>query len=347
MRDPYKILGVKRTASTDEIKAAWRALAKSVHPDRNQNDPLANARFAEAGQAYQLLKDPEKRYRYDMELKMAGGAARAGQAQSPAGSFASFFAKADKTRKSGKAPDARTPDARAAGANASGAKASGAKDSGTKFGTEAGARSGAGDSRQDHSHDNQHELGAGDIIGNMWRKMSGKINMPDKAPDLAIELKITIEDIMQQARPEILLPDGRTLRVGLPEGVVDGKQVRIANQGHRIPGMKRGDVIVTFRLARHPVFRPDGLDLYTSVPVDIENAVLGCETIVDAPDGPVRITVPEWTSSDHIVRIKDRGLPGKDGIRGDLLAEIRVMLWDHPDDKVKDLMRSLREGLFL
>lgn len=327
MRDPYVILGVKRTASLDEIRAAWRALAKSVHPDRNQNDPMANARFTEAGQAYQLLKDPEKRSRYDMELKMAEGATKGPQTQGPGSGFSNFFAKDDKATKAGKSSDA----------NASGSKAD----------RKPKAHVDPTDGKQDNQNDTQQSLGPGDILGAIWRKMSGKVAPPEKAPDLAVDLNITIEDIMQQARPEISLPDGRILRVSLPEGVVDGKQVRIANQGHRIPGMKRGDVIATFRIARHPVFRPDGLDLYTSVPVDIENAVLGCETIVDAPDGPVNITVPEWTSSDYIVRIKDRGLPGKDGTRGDLLAEIRVMLWDHPDDKVKDLMRSLREGLFL
>ena len=65
MRDPYSVLGVKPTASLDEIKAAWRTLAKALHPDRNRTDPNAHVRFAEVGQAYQLLKDPEKRQRFD------------------------------------------------------------------------------------------------------------------------------------------------------------------------------------------------------------------------------------------------------------------------------------------
>jgi DnaJ-class molecular chaperone len=319
MRDPYLVLGVKRTASMDEIKAAWRLLAKSVHPDRNQNDPQANARFTEAGQAYQLLKDPEKRYRFDTERRMAEdarkrdagtggnpGKAKPGKAESkPGASFSDFFAKSERP--------AASPFAGPAGETAAGGQ----------------------------------DSGGSDILSSVWRKMAGKPNAPGQAPDLALDVTVTIEDIMNRTRPLVTLPDGKTLRITLPEDASDGKQVRIAGQGHKIAGMKRGDLMVTFRLARHPVFRPDGLDLYTSVPVDIENAVLGCETIVDAPDGPVRIKVPEWTSSDHVVRIKGRGLPGKDGERGDLLAEIRVMLWDHPDDKVKDLMRSLREGLFL
>jgi DnaJ-class molecular chaperone len=285
MRDPYSVLGVKPTASLDEIKAAWRALAKALHPDRNRSDPTAHMRFAEAGEAYQLLKDPEKRQRFDQERRMAEGARQREQ------------------------------------------------QSGGARGAESQARSA--------------ESGDGDIFSSLWRKMAGQPNAPDKAPDLTVDAQISIEDIFQSAKVLVQLPDGKSLRVTLPEGVTDGKQVRIAAQGHRIQGLKRGDVVVTFRIAPHPVFRADGLDLYTSVPVDIENAVLGCETIVDAPDGPVRVTVPEWSGSDRTLRLRGRGLPGREGARGDLYAEIRVMLWDHPDDKVKDLMRSLREGLFL
>ena len=75
--------------------------------------------------------------------------------------------------------------------------------------------------------------------------------------------------------------------------------------------------------------------------------MLGCETTVETPDGPIRIRVPEWSGSNRTVKIEGRGLPRGGGRRGNLIVEIRVMLWDHPDQKVIDLMRSLREGLFL
>lgn len=293
MRDPYSVLGVKQSASLDEIKAAWRALAKALHPDRNQTDPNAHLRFAEAGQAYQLLRDPERRQRFDQERR----AATTQRKREPAGA---------------------TP------------------------GADNAAR---------------QEQPASDIFSQMWRKMSGQAEASDKepeksqdkgqAPDLTVEAEITIEEIFEKAKPLVALPDGRSLRVVLPEGVTDGRQVRVAAQGHKLPGLKRGDVVITFRIKPHPVFRADGLDLYTALPVDIENAVLGCETIVDAPDGAVKVTLPEWSGSNRTLRIRGRGLPGRDGARGDLYAEIRVMLWDHPDDKVKDLMRSMREGLFL
>lgn len=281
MRDPYSVLGVGRTASLEEIKAAWRGLAKTLHPDRNRNDPQASRRFAEAGEAYRILKDPASRQRFDEEQLAAAMRKRGAE--------------------------------------------------GTKGADAAAQKPGE----------------AGEGFTGFWRKMTGAEAPTDKAPDMAAIAEISIEDIMNGAKAVVALSDGRKLRVALPEAVTDGRQVRIAGQGHRLAGLKRGDVVVTFRIQPHPVFRADGLDLYTSLPVDIENAVLGCETIVDAPDGPIKVTVPEWSGSDRTLRIRGRGLPGRDGARGDLYAEVRVMLWDHPDEKVKDLMRSLREGLFL
>lgn len=287
MRDHYSVLGVKRTASLEEIKVAWRSMAKTLHPDQNRSDPNASLRFAEAGEAYRVLKDPERRKRYDHEQRLADEARRR--------------------------------------------EAAGGAQAGPKPAEAPGQP--AGDTS--------------DIFAGFWRKVTGAEPPPEKAPDMAAIAEITIEDIMAGAKAQVALPDGRLLRIALPEGVTEGRQVRVAAQGHKLPNLKRGDVVITFRIKPHPVFRPDGLDLYTSLPVDIENAVLGCETIVDAPDGPVRVTVPEWTGSNRTLRIRGRGLPGRDGARGDLYAEVRVMLWDHPDDKVKDLMRSMREGLFL
>jgi DnaJ-class molecular chaperone len=94
-------------------------------------------------------------------------------------------------------------------------------------------------------------------------------------------------------------------------------------------------------------YQAEGHNLRTVVPVDIENAVLGCETTVDTPNGPVKIDVPAWSGSDRVLVLNGHGLPKEDGTRGDLLIELRLMLWDHPDSKVTDLMRSLREGLYI
>jgi len=147
--------------------------------------------------------------------------------------------------------------------------------------------------------------------------------------------------------PTITLPDGKLLSVPLPEDAMDGTTVRMEGQGHKLPGMKRGDVVATLRIKPHKWYRHDYYDLRTFHDIDIENAVLGCETTVETPDGPVRIRIPEWSGSSRAVKVEGKGLPRGGGRRGNLIVEIRVMLWDHPDQKVIDLMRSLREGLIL
>jgi DnaJ-class molecular chaperone len=135
--------------------------------------------------------------------------------------------------------------------------------------------------------------------------------------------------------------------VPLPDDAMDGTTVRMDGYGHKLPGMKRGDVLVTLRIKPHKWYRVDHYDLVTFHEIDIENAVLGCDATVETPDGPVRIRVPEWSGSNRTVKIEGKGLPRGNGRRGNLIVEIRVMLWDRPDQKVVDLMRSMREGLFL
>lgn len=294
MRDPYAVLGIKRTAGPEEIKAAWRAHAKTLHPDRNLNDPEANSRFAEIGQAYQILKDPERRYRYDMERRLA-----------------------EERRK---------------------------KATGDKPKMARGPKPANNTNEQTKSDPGTSSTGT---FGGIFRKFTAPPPQMEKAPDLNVDAWLTIEDIFQRESPKATLPDGRSIKVPLPEAIRDGTLVRILSQGHRISGMQRGDVVACLRIRPHKLFRFSGSNLHVDLQVDIENAVLGCETIVDTPDGPRRITVPEWTGSNRSLVVRGMGLPKGDGARGDLYAEVRVMLWDHPDDKVKDLMRSMREGLFL
>lgn len=111
--------------------------------------------------------------------------------------------------------------------------------------------------------------------------------------------------------------------------------------------MARGDVVATLRLSQDGPFRTRGLDIVTTLPIDLQNAVLGCETTIEAPNGPLTVAVPAWSGSDKEIRIAGKGLRGADGESGDLIVELRVVLHEKPDDKVTDLMRSQRDGLFL
>ncbi|MDO6962764.1 DnaJ C-terminal domain-containing protein [Rhizobium alvei] len=396
MRDPYYILGVSRSADQQEIKAAWRSAAKELHPDQNPDDPLAAQKFAEIGQAYDLLKDPDKRRRYDEAHAKAQAAAASGK---PQREQTFMERRAEKAREEA---EARAAEARAAAAAAAAAAAM-HPDAGEAelqqaedvvariFGTrksswqsaqssygqaqyaqaqagraQAGAQSQAQasaarqetyQSQRDHAHgfndrgpDDSGEprpSPARDLLSYLVKRLTRQVPPPDKAPDMHVDAWVSIEDLINRINPSVTLPDGKMVSVPLPEDATEGSIVRIEGYGHKLPNMKRGDVVARLRVKSHSWYRVDGNDLRTVQRVDIENAVLGCQTVVETPKGEVKVDVPPWTGSDHTIRIAGHGLPRGGGGFGDMIVEIRVMLWDHPDQKVIDLMRSLREGLFL
>jgi DnaJ-class molecular chaperone len=386
MRDPYKVLGVKRDAGADEIKAAWRNLAKAVHPDHNQNDPKATERFAEIGRAYDLLKDPRKRDLFDTALRSA-------QAKKES--------KASKEKSDGKGPTimeqreaAREAAARAKAAQANAeklmeelaraaaqkaaAEAAKTQQTGTSeaaeeaveqiFATQ-GRASGPGprpqpqqpaaDGGEDEiKREDERAEGAGaaasgllmplQLLTSLVRRLTGQGQAaPDKAPDEIATAVVTIEDILKSKWMTVTLPEGRDIGFALPAGTTDGDQVRLKGQGFKLPGMQRGDAVVNIRVAPDPQFRVEGHDLYMVLPVNIANAVLGAELRVEGPRGPLTVTVPAWSGSDKTIRIANQGLARDDGSKGDLVVELRIILWEKPDEKVTDLMKSMRDGLFL
>ncbi|MFC3072136.1 DnaJ C-terminal domain-containing protein [Shinella pollutisoli] len=347
MRDPYTVLGVKRNAGQDEIKAAWRSLAKAVHPDQNHDDPLATVRFTEAGRAYDLLRDPDRRSRYDraqreaelrrMEQMRRQQAERKARAEAPKMSdesaedmIARIFGVDSRGQPAEPKAEVRPQPQQAAQAQDA-------------------RRAAVDEEASDDETLAARERGvapAAAIISAIVRRIRGARVKADKAPDLACEVVVDVADILKKTRASVETPDGQVLRVPLGAGSTDGQVIRLREQGHRIEKLKRGDAVVTVRVAPGP-FRVDGFDLRTDLPITIENAVLGCEATIDGPLGPVAVTVPAWSGSDQVVRIPGEGLIKEDGERGDLIAEIRLLLWEKPDDKMIDLMRSLREGLYL
>lgn len=426
MRDPYAILGISRTADQLEIKAAWRNVAKRLHPDQNRNDPQAQTRFTEAGRAYDLLKDPDKRRRYDEMLNRTsfnGGASSAyapgrsgakeptfmekraeraraeAEAKARAEAEARMRAEADAEARAKAAAEARARAEADAKASAAAKPAAGSEvdeeaeqafnklfgdrrkadraaekpaDSAEKSTSRpdtaksesAKTESVKPDATKAEKPQPQDEAAHADpepseqqaegaaspalnLLSYLVKRLTGQVPAPEKAPDFNVDAMVSIEDLVNRVNPAITLPDGKLLSVTLPDGAMDGTTVRMDGYGHKLPNMRRGDVLATLRIKPHKWYRTDFYDLRTFHDIDIENAVLGCDATVETLDGPVRIKVPEWSGSDRTVKVPGKGLPKGNGMRGDLIVEIRVMLWDHPDQKVIDLMRALREGLFL
>lgn len=387
MRDPYQVLGVKKDAGADEIKAAWRNLAKTAHPDHNMGDPTATERFAEIGRAYETLKDPEKRSRYDQIATLAKAKGQTTEQtimqQRQAAREAAERAKAARANAEKVMEELARANARKAAASAASQQAGAQKETPEDvveriFGVKAGraqqqeqasaetaapqpekqpetAASAAEDMQQEEellatgtaSGGSRSAFG---ILGSLMRRITGsnvQDKPPEKTPEVAAEATITLEDMLKSRWIIVPLPDGREARFQATTDISNGQVLHLKNQGLKLQGMLRGDVAVTVHMSTDGRFTLDSSHVRTILPVTIENAVLGCETTVEGLNGPVKLTVPPWSGSDHIVRVPGEGLPDGNGAKGDLIVELRLMLWEKPDDKVTDLMRSMREGLFL
>ncbi|HEV7437187.1 MAG TPA: DnaJ C-terminal domain-containing protein [Pseudorhizobium sp.] len=379
MRDPYSILGVQRNADTDEIKSAWRSKAKSSHPDHNQGDPMASTRFAEIGRAYEVLKDPERRKRYDRALEAQQtimqqrqsareAAERAKVARAKAEMVMEELARANAKRAQAQAAtageaaedmverifgaaagDTSADPKRAAG---TGSFSPGATASPEAAGTgdDAVASPGAAEEPQKAQPAAEVQplaVQAVEVIASLMRRIRGIAPPPEKAPDHAVEAKATLEDLLKLASVTIKLPEDREVRLPLEKGMTDGYVARLKGQGLKVQGMLRGDLLVTVRVEKDSRFRVDGFDLHTVLPVALEDAVLGAEKEIETPEGVRTVAIPAWSGSDRAIVLEGLGLHDDDGGRGKLVVELRVLLHEKPDDKITDLMRHMREGLYV
>lgn len=385
MRDPYSILGVRRNADADEIKAAWRTKAKTIHPDHNRDDPSATDRFAEIGQAYELLKDPERRRRYDRAADMhqtimqqRDAAERAKAARANAEKVMEELAKAQAARAqsdTAKADAAKAePKADAAKAKAQGTASGQAKQQTGKKPSESpeetierifGGSPEARERAKEHADTPETKVEettpkdapgpevrsplpmmAVDLIANLMKRIRGTAPTPEKAPDLLVEAKVTVAELLALKPITIKLSDDREIRVPIERGTTDGHQVRLAGQGLKLPNMKQGDLVVTLNAARDDIYIVRDFNLHIVLPISLQDAVLGGEAQVETPTGRRTVEIPSWSGSDRTITIEGLGLHDAAG-RGDLVVELRIVLLETPDAKVTDLMRLMRDGLYL
>jgi DnaJ-class molecular chaperone len=152
-------------------------------------------------------------------------------------------------------------------------------------------------------------------------------------------MEVGIEDIASSAKVTAAFPDGRKISVKLPHYVEDGQTIRLKGQGEAGPAGP-GDALVTLHIRKHPRYRVDGRDLHLDQPVALRDAVLGAKVAVETPTGKVALTVPAWSNSDKVLRLKGRGLPVKTGGHADLYVHVRVMLPEGGDPELEALMRS-------
>lgn len=310
MRDPYAVLGVPRSASEKDLKSAYRRLAKAHHPDQNQDDPKAHAKFAEISSAYDFLSDAEKRAQYDRgEIDADGQPRFAGFGRGGAGA------------RGGARP------------NQSGFTA---EDILKEFMSGFGGSPRGGRASPGAGWDPFQGTGAG--FGGA--SPGGGRGAGVRGEDAPVTASVSLEDAHRGASVPLTMPNGKVLNVKLPEGVEDGQQIRLKGQGMPSPlGGEPGDALVTIRFARHRQLRRDGADLRVDVPITLYEAVLGGKVRVPTLDGSVELSIPASVNTAKALRLKGKGLHGK----GDLYAQLRIMLPENGDPDLESLMRFWRD----
>jgi curved DNA-binding protein len=312
-RDYYRDLGVARDASQDEIQRSYRKLAREFHPDVN-SDPGAEERFKDISEAYDALRDPETRRKYD--------------------AFGPDF------RQVPEGVDPATWQRARAGA---GSRSGGA---GAAGGGGGWSYTGGDDVDLEELFGGMFGGGFGGFGGGAGRGGGrGRSRGPIPGADQEAEIVLSVEDAYRGGQRTLTLsgPDGpRTLEVNIPAGVTDGQRIRLAGQGGQgSEGAEAGDLYLRVRIADHPRYRVEGRDVHVDLPVAPWEAVLGAKVPLDTPGGTTTVTVPAGTSSGKRLRLRRRGLPNPRGTPGDLYAEVRIVVPDHLSDEERTLWEQL------
>jgi len=328
--DYYEVLGVSPSASEDEIKKAFRALARQYHPDANPNDPDAAERFKEINEAYDTLRDPERRRRYDMFGPEAG----AGAQGSPFGAgqfglndlFDAFFGGevfGGRTRgPSGPAPgpDAETRIDLTLADVVLGAR----KTLDLRMPVECETCHGSGCAPGTHPDRCGNCDGTGEVR-QMRRSLLGQL-MTAAPCQVCAGTGYVIPNPCEQCRGAGRIDGSMSIDVEVPRGIDDGQRLRLSGRGPAATrGGPAGDLYVAVRVAPHPLFERRGDELWHVLPVSIAQAALGTSTELETLDGPRPIDVPAGTQHGALLRLRGLGVPSlRSGRRGDLVVEVRV-----------------------
>lgn len=309
--DYYKLLGVEKTASPEEIKKAYRKLALKHHPDRNKGNKEAEEQFKKISEAYAVLSDKEKRQQYDT-VGSAGFQQRYSQED--------IFRNAD-----------LGDILREFGINFGGGR--------TTF-----RSSGGGGGFEEMFR----QPGAGGRASHGFQDFRQQQQV--KGTDLSLELPITLDEVLTGAEKTISLGRGSTaekVSVKIPAGIETGKKLRISGKGSPSPmGGQPGDLYLLIRVEPHPTFTRDGSHLTMDLQIPYSSAVFGAEVAVPTLEGKqLKVKVPPGCQPQAKLRLRKHGLPdSQGGTRGDLLVKILVAVPKDLSEEQRDLLEKLKES---
>jgi molecular chaperone DnaJ len=364
-KDFYKVLGVSDKADKDEIRKAYRKLAKEYHPDANQGDPKASERFKEIGEAYQVLSNPEKRKQYDQMRKMETFGFRGGRPGSPGAG--------------------RPEDFAPGGGNFSFEDLGGLGGLGDLFSSifDRSRREGPGRTGPRKGQNVEYVVEVGFLIAARGGKISVSVPITEECTTCAgsgakpgtpvnrctecngsgtvsfgqggFAVKRPCPACMGRgSAPEVpciscggagAVRQNRKIQVTVPQGVETGSKIRLSGQGERgVGGGEPGDLILTLKVKPHRFFRRDGLDIQVTVPINVAQAMLGTKIRVRTIHGKhVVLKIPPGTQSGTRFRIPGQGVT-RGGRSGNQYVEVKVEIPDALTDEGREKVREMADA---
>ncbi len=310
-QDPYQELGVPRGSSADDIRKAFRKLAKQHHPDTNPNNKTSEERFKRVTAAFDILGDAEKKKKFDKGEIDADG------------------------RETHPGFGGGNPFQNGGFRHSTGGASGGGQGGGANPFQAGGAFEG-----MDLNDILGDMMGGGGRAGGRGGGFGGGFSSA-RGQDLRARLEIDIEDAIKGGKKRIAFSDGRTIDVSIPKGAQDGQTMRLKGQG--APGRAGpGDALIELSIRNHPLYRREGDTLIMDLPISAPDAILGGKVEAPTPEGPVTLTVPRGASSGQSLRLKGRGFIDAKGKRGDLLARMMIVLPDIIDPELEKFAESWR-----